>query len=72
MYQLPIIVPGGDLAKVELGICMVGNTTAMAEVLRGLDDKLNLMHGKRTFVEWHVDDVWKRPSLRMCAMTYCI
>jgi hypothetical protein len=34
--QLPMVVPGGDLAKIDRGICMIGNTIAMVEALRGL------------------------------------
>merc|ERR1711899_261495 len=31
-YQPPTVVPGGDLAKVQRAVCMLSNTTAMAEV----------------------------------------
>jgi hypothetical protein len=51
---------------------MVGNAIEIAEAFRVCDDKLNLIDWKGTSVEWHVDDVWKRPSLRMPAVTYCI
>jgi pyridoxal biosynthesis lyase PdxS len=71
-YQLPIVVPGDDFAKVERAIYMVGNTTAMAEALRRVDDKSNLMRAKGPFVEWYIGDVSTRPSLRMRAMTHCI
>ncbi|KAA0715985.1 Tubulin alpha-1C chain [Triplophysa tibetana] len=30
-YQLPTVVPGGDLAKVQGAVCMLSNTTAIAE-----------------------------------------
>ncbi|EPY80964.1 Tubulin alpha-1 chain [Camelus dromedarius] len=30
-YQPPIVVPGGDLAKVQQAVCMLSNTTAIAE-----------------------------------------
>jgi hypothetical protein len=40
--QLPIVIPGGDLAHVEHAICVVRNTIAMVESLRGLDNKLHL------------------------------
>merc|ERR1711981_1188189 len=32
-YQPPTVVPGGDLAKVQRAVCMVANTTAIAEAL---------------------------------------
>ena len=31
-YQPPTVVPGGDLAKVPRAVCMLSNTTAIAEV----------------------------------------
>merc|ERR1712084_60126 len=30
-YQPPTVVPGGDLAKVQRAVCMLSNTTAVAE-----------------------------------------
>lgn len=30
-YQPPTVVPGGDLAKVQRAVCMLSNTTAIAE-----------------------------------------
>ena len=32
-YQPPTVVPGGDLARVQRAVCMVANTTAIAEAL---------------------------------------
>merc|ERR1712060_4968 len=32
-YQPPTVVPGGDLAKVMRAVCMVSNSTAIAEVM---------------------------------------
>jgi tubulin alpha len=51
-----IIIPGGDLSKVQCAICMVGNNTVMARALSGLDDKLDRMYAKRAFVEWYVGE----------------
>jgi hypothetical protein len=31
-YQPPTVVPGGDLAKVQRAVCMISNSTAVAEV----------------------------------------
>ena len=31
-YQPPTVVPGGDLAKVQRAVCMISNSTAIAEV----------------------------------------
>jgi hypothetical protein len=35
-YQPPTVVPGGDLAKVQRAVCMISNSTAIAEVRRSL------------------------------------
>jgi hypothetical protein len=38
-YQPPTVVPGGDLAKVQRAVCMLSNTTAIAEVFSRIDHK---------------------------------
>ena len=70
-YQPPTVVPGGDLAKVQRAVCMLSNTTAIAEawarLLQGiftscslfvprLDHKFDLMYAKRAFVHWYVGE----------------
>ncbi|EFX66570.1 hypothetical protein DAPPUDRAFT_116198 [Daphnia pulex] len=42
-YQPPTVVPGGDLAKVSRAVCMLPNTTAIAEARARLDHKFDLM-----------------------------
>ncbi|KAJ4926365.1 hypothetical protein JOQ06_008541 [Pogonophryne albipinna] len=49
-YQPPTVVPGGDLAKVQRAVCMLSNTTAIAEAWARLDYKFDLMYAKRSFV----------------------
>jgi hypothetical protein len=51
-YQPPTTVPGGDLAKVQRAVCMLSNTTAIAEAWARLDHKFDLMYAKRAFVHW--------------------
>ena len=51
-YQPPTSVPGGDLAKVQRAVCMLSNTTAIAEPWARLDRKFDLMYEKRAFVHW--------------------
>ncbi len=53
-YQPPTVVPGGDLAKVQRAVCMLSNTTAIAEAWARLDHKFDLMYAKRAFVHWLV------------------
>ena len=41
-YQPPTVVPGGDLAKVQRAVCMISNSTAIAEVFSRIDHKFDL------------------------------
>ena len=49
-------VPDGDLAKVQRAVCMISNSTAIAEVFSRVDHKFDLMYGKRAFVHWFVGE----------------
>uniref|UniRef100_A0A2K6UCV5 Tubulin alpha chain n=1 Tax=Saimiri boliviensis boliviensis TaxID=39432 RepID=A0A2K6UCV5_SAIBB len=55
-YQPPTVVPGGDLAKVQCAVCMLSNTTTIAEAWTRLDHKFDLMCAKRAFVYWYVGE----------------
>lgn len=55
-YQAPTVVPGGDLAKVQRAVCMLSNTTAIAEAWSRLNHKFDLMYAKRAFVHWYVGE----------------
>uniref|UniRef100_A0A8C2DK54 Si:ch211-114n24.6 n=1 Tax=Cyprinus carpio TaxID=7962 RepID=A0A8C2DK54_CYPCA len=50
-YQPPTVVPGGDLAKVQRAVCMLSNTTAIAEAWARLDHKFDLMYGLLTLAQ---------------------
>ncbi|VDK24781.1 unnamed protein product [Anisakis simplex] len=52
-YQPPTVVPGGDLAKLQRAVCMLANTTSIAEAWARLDYKFDLMYAKRAFVHWY-------------------
>ena len=54
--QPPTVVPGGDLAKVSRAVCMLSNSTAIAEAWSRLDHKFDLMYAKRAFVHWYVGE----------------
>ncbi len=54
--QAATAVPGGDLAKVQRSVCMLSNTTAIAEAWARLDHKFDLMYAKRAFVHWYVGE----------------
>jgi len=55
-YQAPTVVPGGDLAKVPRAVCLLSNTTAIADAWARLDHKFDLMYSKRAFVHWFVGE----------------
>lgn len=55
-YQPPQYVPEGDLAKVNRAVCMLSNTTSIAEAWSRLDHKFDLMYSKRAFVHWYVGE----------------
>jgi len=55
-YQPPIVVPGGDLAKVQRATCMISNSTAIAEVFSRIDHKFDVIYDKRAFVHWYVGE----------------
>ncbi|KAK9763901.1 alpha-tubulin [Basidiobolus ranarum] len=54
--QVPAVVPGGDLAKVNRAVCMLSNTTSISEAWARLDHKFDLMYAKRAFVHWYVGE----------------
>ncbi|KAG2176673.1 hypothetical protein INT44_007337 [Umbelopsis vinacea] len=55
-YQPPTAVPGGDVASVTRAVCMLSNTTSIAEAWARLDHKFDLMYAKRAFVHWYVGE----------------
>eukprot|EP01133_Synstelium_polycarpum_P012302 gene12302-14427_t len=52
----PTVVPGGDLARVDRAVCMLSNTTAIAQVFSRINRKFDLMYTKRAFVHWYVGE----------------
>ncbi|KAI8020004.1 Tubulin alpha chain, partial [Camellia lanceoleosa] len=52
-YQPPTVVAGGDLAEVQRAVCMISNSTSVAEVFSRIEHKFDLMYEKRTFVHWY-------------------
>jgi tubulin alpha len=55
-YQPPTAVPGGDLAQVARSVCMISNSTAIAEAFSRVNHKFDLMYAKRAFVHWYVGE----------------
>ena len=48
-YQPPTAVPGGDLAKVHRAVCMLSNTTAIAEAWSRLNHKFDRVSLSQAF-----------------------
>ena len=44
------------LAKVQRAVCMISNSTSVAEVFSRIDSKFDLMYAKRAFVHWYVGE----------------
>lgn len=55
-YQPPSIVPGSDMAQVRYALCVLSNTTSIAEAWDRLANKFDLMYAKRAFVHWYVGE----------------
>eukprot|EP00917_Polyrhabdina_sp_WS-2016_P004941 GHVP01011357.1.p1 GENE.GHVP01011357.1~~GHVP01011357.1.p1 ORF type:complete len:457 (+),score=76.06 GHVP01011357.1:40-1371(+) len=54
--QAPTVVPGSELAPSKRAVCMLSNTTAIAEAWGNLNKKFDLMYAKRAFVHWYVGE----------------
>jgi len=54
--EKPALVPDGDLAPVSRSLCMLSNTTAIANAWSRLDAKFDLLYSKRAFVHWYVGE----------------
>ncbi len=61
-YQPPTVVPGGDLAKVQRAVCMLSNTTAIAEAWARLDHKFDLMYAKEPLFTGMWVKEWRKES----------
>ncbi|CAG0913601.1 unnamed protein product [Notodromas monacha] len=55
-YQPPTFIPDGELAPTRRAVCMISNTTAIAEAWARLNRKFDLMFNKRAFVHWYVGE----------------
>lgn len=55
-YEPPSVTPASELADVQRAVCMLSNTTAIAEAWKRIDEKFDLMYNKRAFVHWYVGE----------------
>jgi len=54
--RAPTIVPGSGMASTKRAVCMLSNSTAIAQVFQRIDEKFDLMYAKRAFVHWYVGE----------------
>ncbi len=55
-YQKPTQPPNSEMADVNRAVCMLSNTTAIADAWQKIDRKFDLMYKKRAFVHWYVSE----------------
>ncbi|KAL1451603.1 hypothetical protein WDU94_005964 [Cyamophila willieti] len=55
-YHPPMVVPGGDLAKVQRSVCMLSNNTNIFWTILRLLKKFHRMYSKRAFIHWYVGE----------------
>ena len=55
-YQAPTATPNSQLSSVNRAVCMLSNTTAIADAWKRIDKKFDLMYAKRAFVHWYVGE----------------
>ncbi|EJW74475.1 alpha-tubulin [Wuchereria bancrofti] len=55
-HKPPTAVPGGETAPVPRALCMLANTTAIAEAWARLNVKFDLMYSKRAFIHWFIGE----------------
>lgn len=54
--QPPTMVSSAKMTKVPRALCLLSNTTAIAEAWARLDHKFDLMYAKRAFVHWYLGE----------------
>ncbi|KRH93046.1 tubulin alpha chain [Pseudoloma neurophilia] len=54
--RAPTILENSPMAPVKRAVCMLSNTTAIAEAWQNLNSKFDLMFDKRAFVHWYVGE----------------
>ncbi|CAR24065.1 Tubulin alpha-1 chain [Lachancea thermotolerans] len=55
-YEPPTATPQSQLSSVNRAVCMLSNTTAIADAWKRIDRKFDLMYAKRAFVHWYVGE----------------
>lgn len=55
-YQPPVHTLNSPLADVNRAVCVLSNTTAIAEEWQRVNHKFDLMYRKRAFVHWYVGE----------------
>jgi len=54
--QPPAVIPEGELTASARALCMISNTTAIADAWKKLNSKFDMLFAKRAFVHWFVGE----------------
>ena len=55
-YQPLTLVPGGDMARMSRAVCMISNSTSIAEPFARINHKFDVMFAKRAFLHWYIGE----------------
>jgi len=54
--QAPMSVPGSAMAEVKRAVCMISNSSSIAQTFSRINLKFDVMYAKRAFVHWYVGE----------------
>ncbi|KII61360.1 Tubulin alpha-4A chain [Thelohanellus kitauei] len=55
-HQPPFVTEDGDMAKVPRALCVLSNTTAIAEAWERIKSKFDMMYEHRAYVHWYLGE----------------
>ena len=55
-HEPPTVVPGSDQKELTRALCMLSNTTAIAQTFARIDHKFDLLYAKKSHVHWYVEE----------------
>ncbi|KAF2296617.1 hypothetical protein GH714_000600 [Hevea brasiliensis] len=61
-FQPPTVAPGGDLAKLQRAVCVISNSTSVAEVFLRIDHKFDLPYARGHLCIGMSVRVWRKVS----------
>lgn len=55
-YHIAEEIPGSQISSVQRSVCMLANTTAIAEAWARIDYQFDLMYAKRAYIHWYLSE----------------